>query len=82
MPVGFAIRKNTGTKAYLIINDNRLAGWFSPLLDLDISPLKRGYFTILRVVHGSYHVVNYELFYDNIRANALQRAQEWRPTPN
>ena len=52
------------------------------LLDVDISPFKRGYFNILRVVYGSYHVVDYGLFYENIRANALQRAQAWRAASN
>ena len=50
------------------------------LLNVDISPFKRGYFNILRVAYGSYHVVDYGLFYENIRANALQRAQAWRAT--
>jgi hypothetical protein len=48
------------------------------LLDVDISLFKRGYFDLLRVYYGSFHVADYGLFYENIRVNALQRSKAWR----
>jgi hypothetical protein len=48
------------------------------LLDIDVSPFKRGYGSVLRVVYGSFHVLDYGLFYENIRQNALQRTHAWQ----
>jgi hypothetical protein len=44
----------------------------------DVSPFKRGYGSLLRVVYGSFHVLDYGLFYENIRQNALQRTRAWQ----
>jgi hypothetical protein len=48
------------------------------LLDVDVSPFKRGYGSLLRVVYGSFHVLDYGMFYENIRQNALQRTRAWQ----
>jgi hypothetical protein len=48
------------------------------LLDVDISPFARGYTSLLRVLYGSFHVLDYGLFYENIRENALMRTRAWR----
>jgi hypothetical protein len=33
---------------------------------------------MLRTVYGSFHVLDYGMFYENIRQNALQRTQAWQ----
>lgn len=48
------------------------------LLDVDVAPFKRGYGSMLRVVYGSFHVLDDGLFYENIRENALLRMQAWQ----
>jgi Protein of unknown function (DUF3089) len=48
------------------------------LLDVDVSPFKRGYGSLLRVVYGSFHVLDYGMFYENIRQNAVQRTRAWQ----
>jgi hypothetical protein len=48
------------------------------LLAVDVPPLKRGYSSLLRVVYGSFHVLDYGMFYENIRQNAQQRTRAWQ----
>jgi hypothetical protein len=48
------------------------------LLDVDVAPFKRGYGSLLRIVYGSFHVLDYGLFYENIRRNAAQRTAAWQ----
>jgi hypothetical protein len=50
------------------------------LLDVDVPPFKRGYSSLLRILYGSFHVLDYGVFYENIRQNALQRTQAWQET--
>jgi hypothetical protein len=48
------------------------------LLAVDVPLFKRGYGGTLRTVYGSFHVLDYGMFYENIRQNALQRTQAWQ----
>jgi Protein of unknown function (DUF3089) len=48
------------------------------LLDVDVAPFKRGYASFLRIVYGSFHVLDYGLFYENLRRNAAQRTAAWQ----
>jgi hypothetical protein len=48
------------------------------LLRVSIPWSERGGFTNLLTVLGSYHVFDYNLFYLNIRANAVERTAAYR----
>ena len=47
-------------------------------LRVDIPFSKRAGFSDVLTLFGSYHIFDYNLFYSNIRANALQRLGAWR----
>lgn len=47
------------------------------LLDVDIPIFASGYRSLLRVLYGSFHVLDYGLFYENIRSNAIARTQRF-----
>ena len=48
------------------------------LLTVDVAPFKRGYGGMLRVIYGSFHLLDYGMFYENVRQNALQRTRAWQ----
>ena len=48
------------------------------LLHIDIPLLKRVGFSDLLTLFGSYHILDYNIFYLNIRLNAKQRLGAWR----
>ena len=48
------------------------------LLAVDVPPFRRGYNSMLRIVYGSFHLLDYGMFYENIRQNALHRTQAWQ----
>jgi hypothetical protein len=47
-------------------------------LRIDIPHSKRAGFTDVLTLFGSYHIFDYNLFYTNIRVNAVQRLGAWR----
>jgi len=49
------------------------------LLEVDVSWFHSGFHGLLSVVYGSYHLVDYGLFYENIRRNAAERVAAWHP---
>ncbi len=48
------------------------------VLDIDIPLAERSGFADLLTLFGSYHIFDYNLFYVNIRTNALERINAWR----
>ncbi len=47
------------------------------LLDVDIAFFNSTYHDFLSRIYGSYHVLDYGLFYENIRRNAIDRVAAW-----
>ena len=50
------------------------------MLDVDVAFFNSEFHDPLSRLYGSYHVIDYGLFYENIRRNAILRVDAWADT--